>query len=1019
MVTDFIRDCKYNIGSLKNFIYLTNADTINSWNYHIDRDDTTGEIRKAPSVVYKVYGKVNLNQQESLDGRLKFNSTVTVENHLNDIVGFKQLCSIIKEHKKMYVVVEDLEGTQYIQSVEFPSEFSYEMTVSNDSFEANSIIMSFKCDSNFPVMKMEEKISDDISFFEGCLYSGGYAENLRINEKAYTMVSKDNSYETVNLITTVNDGMKRVDFLKNSFSYKETYSSNGYAKELVFSIPMSAYKDYWSYKLAEFKANRYVATFVVGDNSFLVGDEFGLQPSYVLQTSESASALNLMTITMKEDSNVSFVHKGGAIPTNSDTSTTIKPLTYYNGQKTVFCDGVMGFYTLLAEVNAIGNATGNYYVLEGYEDNYPNTNIVGTFKLTDRYPFPLTFESNECKSEKQCAFNDDLPSNVEFYDYQQEVTFNVMSECDWQFVNLDGAYFTLDRTSGTAGIVYTVKATAQPVEYTTRHTAYIVTEGSTRTVNFTYMKMKLMGLGITPTSYDIDRNSHILEGYTDTEGLTYTVTGAEGVVISIDGKKITYEIPENPTEADREIVVHFMDSFGMKSQNVTITQRGQYSEWRKVEGYLCSEGNKVERERRYTGRTPDDINTPTEDYRAGAVIEPNSSDCQSVSKRWVDSGSTTCENGNLYSIMYEEESYNGGQTWQRNGNVNKILVEEQSTECDDSGCEWVWDGTTTICNNSKKYQYLEKVCDGVHSSQYKQGTEIADTTGECVEEFEWVDIDKTWCDGYSEYKMQQKRVKRNGIWTMVDEYNYTNILVKELSTSCGWNQDATLEYSWQPVYGEYLCDSDGPDPGPDPEPVENCDWRIKWQNDTYGFKVTYGAPSFDVKTASEIPSICDGEEFTTLKQLFKGMGNLVNAPNFAYNKDREYDMSEMYYGCSYLKDIADNVKSDKIKVVNAYNAFAYCASLVSLDLSGWDVSRLDTQSMYSGLQGTFTGCGGLEELNVSGWSLPHNWTSTNAFSGCRRLEKVICIGCDNDTVTILQNLMRSSGLDVSKITFER
>ena len=83
-----------------------------------------------------------------------------------------------------------------------------------------------------------------------------------------------------------------------------------------------------------------------------------------------------------------------------------------------------------------------------------------------------------------------------------------------------------------------------------------------------------------------------------------------------------------------------------------------------------------------------------------------------------------------------------------------------------------------------------------------------------------------------------------------------------------------------------------------------------------------------------------------------------------------------------------------------YGIFYGCSSLESLNLSGWDMSKVeDMRSM-------FEGCSSLKTLNLSGWDTPNMKSISNMFKGCSSLTSLDLSGFDTSKVTRMDEVFK-------------
>ena len=84
--------------------------------------------------------------------------------------------------------------------------------------------------------------------------------------------------------------------------------------------------------------------------------------------------------------------------------------------------------------------------------------------------------------------------------------------------------------------------------------------------------------------------------------------------------------------------------------------------------------------------------------------------------------------------------------------------------------------------------------------------------------------------------------------------------------------------------------------------------------------------------------------------------------------------------------------------------FSICRGLTSLDLSGWDTSKVtDTSSM-------FFGCNNLNLLDLSGWDMSNVINTLVMFDGCTSLKTIRMVGCTQDTINKIQTRLTTNGI---------
>lgn len=147
-------------------------------------------------------------------------------------------------------------------------------------------------------------------------------------------------------------------------------------------------------------------------------------------------------------------------------------------------------------------------------------------------------------------------------------------------------------------------------------------------------------------------------------------------------------------------------------------------------------------------------------------------------------------------------------------------------------------------------------------------------------------------------------------------------------------------------------------------------------------------------------------------QLFNGNHSLkkVDMSGFNYNGS-SLNLNGLFNYCSSLEELMLPEKRININVLT--NTFNNCSSLVSLDLSKFDTSKV------SYFLSTFSGCTSLETLDLSGWVMPSNISTTytnNMFNNCTSLKRVICKNVSNTDLTKLKTIM-GRNITIDNITF--
>lgn len=192
MVTDYNLQCSYQIGTLKDKIFLLPYDETTSINYKIDNNkiNVTGIHYQN---CYTVEGiNVILNETESYDNRFKFATTVSIsikeELYKDNLDAFNKL-----RNKKWFVIVENYNNNQFIATVDFPMMFEYNYSFTTSNEESHTNTLTFTGLSNIPVMIIDNPLTN-INIFglisKSCFYNIGNIKDLKLCNFKNTLIKK-------------------------------------------------------------------------------------------------------------------------------------------------------------------------------------------------------------------------------------------------------------------------------------------------------------------------------------------------------------------------------------------------------------------------------------------------------------------------------------------------------------------------------------------------------------------------------------------------------------------------------------------------------------------------------------------------------------------------------------------------------------------------------------------------------------------------------------------------------------
>lgn len=732
MVQDYELQCNYQIGTLKDKIYILPYDDTVSINYKVDNNkiNVTGITYNH---AYSIEGiNVTLNETESYDSRFKFATTVNIsikESLYGDnLDALNQL-----RNNRWFVVVENHEGNQFIASVDFPMDFEYNYSFTSSSEEAHTNTLSFTGLSNIPVMILDNPIGN-VNIFglisKSCFYNIGNIKDLKICNFKNSLIKKnDNGYEFDNIITNGGESYHEVQFIKNTFSYTEQYKDNKFASTLSFSIPLSQYKYIFHYNLIEFKKNRYTIVFrTFNSNAFADGFEFGFFPSYTITTSEEITTPNTITITLKHTGETPLLvtRKNDEDIYQIDSRYNLVPIqniTDADGKviNTEVCiNETQAIRTLFMEQTVTGEESDRYWCLKGYEDKYSFLNIVGTYTEEDDLGVQMIINSYKCAQDAatDCKFDVNPPSAVTLYVQGQQFQFVLKGKCDWEFSSIP-SFITVSPMSGKANDNVTVTITAKENPTEDGKQGVLVTKTGNITKE-TLVTLQSLGDWLSPDIFNITAQKQVVSCYSTISNNDIEIVNSAGCLITFQNSVMNISVPENYEETPRVLTITVKNKLTTQTKQVIINQDKLYVEWKWLSqnDIICDGIKSYQKLTKFKGYTPSSIGIQTEEYKQGEKILDNDVRCHTNITEWRKSSETLCEGSTLYNLEEEWLSIDGGKTFNPTGKTRKAGVNENNSPKCDSRYTWV-DNGSTICVGGNLYKQLEKY--------FNDGTEIKPT----------------------------------------------------------------------------------------------------------------------------------------------------------------------------------------------------------------------------------------------------------------------------------------------------
>lgn len=760
--------CKYRIPKLDDVVYLISENQIGK--ISIDNGDAYIDSISGNPLKFKAYG-VTLSDNDALDERYKFEHSVSFS-----VLGYKSYEDL---QGLYYVLVKDVEGTIWLMNPQFPSKVTYTYTLDSSQSHTDFTLSTI---SNYPTLRVRNLDLKNIKECDGYVING--VDSLMLNESKYS--AREGSK-----VAYTNDGFKTVGFLKDSCTFTENFDGENVTHSISFKIDLDSYKDSWHYNLLEFTENTYAAIVKTnGGKVLMCGFGYGLQPSFTVNGTSTES--NYIQVDMSD------MHNDGTFLSESDVEffDEMNNRWEYSSQYGFDCIGRnLARYTLMYEVDMLGNKTGRYKCLEGFEEYYEGMglNIVGTF--TDN----ATFNTIACDGSS-CDLQTSMPSTIIFNSASCK-KYSLLSDDTWS-VESDNPNITVSPTNGVGGIPYVIEICSK------------VNPDASGILTFTYCKglKKAYGVKVQKGNdcftagevFDISANGQYV-----TIPIICCVNGAKDpsgriVEIQVSTNLIKVFVPQNSTGKDRSFTIEVDFCDGSKGY-ITINQSNGFEKWVTIGTECNGMGQRCDLQRKYTGTTADFINTPTQTTRYTNCFDDV---ICGMETRWVLTDDTYCDMGKKWKVEKEQvKTINGN--WEDTGYYRLgEEVADPSGECALPNEEWLV-VSGYICDGGNKYKKEQWIYGGIGQAVYRKGELIEEKSKDCGWE-DWIDDYEyqewrhvgTTCDGYDKYEQLRLYVSHNMVdWVETNVYKLGDIY-EENSEECGWFDG--YYYRWN-LLNETVC----------------------------------------------------------------------------------------------------------------------------------------------------------------------------------------------------------------------
>ena len=408
-VSNYIQEKKYLIKDLDNYIYLFpfNEPILN---YITDDGTLNATASNINGNGYKVYCEnVSYNSNSNINSRFSFEHTLTLS--IFDIST--SLINLLVRNKWM-VLFKNKNGDMFVLNAEYPIDVTYQYNI-NDENTPNSLTITLKSLSNTPIINYNENFNYTTLREKPCGYNHSMINRLRMLETTKGFIStSDNKID----VYMYHDTLKIIDVNPSSLSFTDSFNGDTYEQTLSFEIPLINYQFYFHYNILEYINNRYYCIIETTDGKYIVGGyKSGMFPSYAI-----------------EGNNIIITLKTNAISNN----TLIADYISFNEIDYNHCVGIDGecidglwTYKLIQRLNLDGSVSNEYYALNGYENDYTDINIVGTYSRFDTvFGIKLTNPLYDCF--KQCYISG-LPSSLIFKNTGETQCFKIESDCDFTY----------------------------------------------------------------------------------------------------------------------------------------------------------------------------------------------------------------------------------------------------------------------------------------------------------------------------------------------------------------------------------------------------------------------------------------------------------------------------------------------------------------------------------------------------------------------------------------------------------
>ena len=1040
-VNNYLKDCKYSLNNLDNYIYLY---TFNEpiLNYITDDGESNATATSIKGSSKRLYcNSVQYQSTSSVDNRFAFDNTLTVHSKVSHYSIIQTLLN-----GNWMVVFKNTDDDAFVVNAEYPVMVSYSYVI-NDEKSPNNLTITFRALQNVPTVNLKTSVAFSSTLCGNyCEYNISRIEMLKMIDMNKATIDVDGDGFTLNEKGEGN--LKTIEFNPTSMSFTDSYDGREFSQTLTFQIPFESYRYYFHYNLLEYLNNRYYALIKTTDDNYILGGfRQGLFPSYTISTADNN---NIITITLT----AKYVNYS-VLGSDSMSITTNDGMFYQPvlGE----CVNQLYTWTLIEQYNANGVATNGYYCLNGFEEIYSDYTILGTYNQFDtNFGFKLVDYNIDC-SEGCKIYN--LPTSIQFETSGETQCYTIDTTCSiiWEW-NSEAFDFTFDEITKEMCVTtkvdegtFNIKATT--TDGTIQYATVVIGNGgitgdTTTTLNITAEGQKVSVIPV--------------KGLVNVKSITSTLQ----YVVNQTNNGYEVTVPENTTEEPRTFTITLIYKDN-SIETINIIQGRIYYVITSSEDTECYGKDLYYVDKKYKKYTEDGELIFIEDIK-GNQKETDSVNCIEYDEKV--SGCTSCFEGYTY-ILYE---------YKKDGATVVTRYEKTSSACSSNATtEYVVNNEKAICVDGQAY-YVEELhgasCNGGGNVKLypiiERASSVEATDSDVCDDinpnasgstlYRWVDTNETYCltdgnetnctssktetycDGYNLYEKTTYYVDAicNGNW--VTSGSPTNRLIETNSTECGYEypsepdiptgytggtSSGTLSYTFKGSSDEFQLNRNYFYTNSE-NSINNGDGTYTYTTTLEDLDITNLTNCFETFYQSKIKQLIsfpDTSNVTTMEGMFYKCSGLTSLNLSSFNTSNVTEMNNMFNSCSgltslnlssfntinvtdmsYMFRYCSKLNSLNIKhfitsnVTNMAYMFVLCSSLTSLDLSGWDTSNVTT------MQSMFSDCSSLTSLDLSGWVVPSGVEIRYMFKNCNNLTTIYCYGCNQTSIDNLNSVKPST-----------